>query len=30
MNDLEAIATFIAKENPERTRTFGNGWTKSD
>jgi toxin ParE1/3/4 len=24
MDDLEAIVTFIAKNNPERARTFGN------
>jgi toxin ParE1/3/4 len=23
-DDLEAIVTFIAKDNPERARTFGN------
>jgi toxin ParE1/3/4 len=24
LDDLEAIVTFIAKDNPERVRTFGN------
>ncbi len=24
IGDLEAIVTFIAKDNPERARTFGN------
>ncbi len=24
LDDLEEIVTFIAKENPERARTFGN------
>jgi plasmid stabilization system protein ParE len=24
LGDLEAIVTFIAKDNPERARTFGN------